>query len=171
MLSFADNTYSYSTYTFCKNSFNVIHGPFSINLTDSKNTIFFSLSDKELFPVNAIFISDPAELDCQPAIFDSYPIEGGNPQVDSVFAYPVNNEKHIFVIISWEVNSRGDGTYGKYYQVYSYHCENNGLVLNNKLMSLSGMSGMDGYSMGEEVYFKNKTSQQVKDYIRNLNIN
>jgi hypothetical protein len=97
---------------------------------------------------------------------DTYDDSGTGPTVESIFFYPVKGKKNIVVLVSWGVNSRGIGTYGKLYQVYAYgRGSKDEIVPNNTVILDRGLSGMDGYQDGSVVVFKYKDASSIKRYI------
>ena len=72
---------------------------------------------------------------------------------------------NVFAIVHWDVNSRGAGTYGKYYQVYAYAPDHRGELRENEaVVNSSAMTGMDGYQDGTESFFAYKTADAVKSF-------
>jgi hypothetical protein len=102
---------------------------------------------------------------CKKTIFEKYSIEGGDPNVDSIFFVNLNGTPNIFAIVHWDVNSRGIGTYGKYYQIYAYFTDNHGgLMENEEVVNNDAMSGMNGYQEGEQTSFPYKNAGAVKAF-------
>ncbi len=105
---------------------------------------------------------------CSRSIFARYSIEGGNPFVESLFFDRIDGKPNVFVIVSWQINNRGEGTYGKLYQVYAYNTNFDGALIVNPLISNdSHMTGIDGIEHGEQSYFQYKTAADVKKYLKN----
>jgi hypothetical protein len=103
---------------------------------------------------------------CAGSKVDSYSVEGAPPVVEAVFAYSLNHKPHLFVIVSWAINSRGEGTYGKLYQVYAYGGSDNGsLVPDAGIAARNDMTGIEGMSSGESSHFLGKTPAEVKKLI------
>ena len=104
---------------------------------------------------------------CEKTTFAKYSMEGGVPSVDSLFFMDIRDKVNIFTIVHWDVNSRGIGTYGKYYQVYAYTKDERGRLIENKSVAdNSAMRGMDGYQEGEESSFPYKTAGAVKSFFK-----
>ncbi|WP_233805180.1 hypothetical protein [Paraburkholderia sp. HP33-1] len=104
---------------------------------------------------------------CKRMVFAKYPKEGGAPNVDSIFFLKVKGSQNIFTIVHWDVNSRGIGTYGKYYQIYSYIDDGRGgLMENEDVVNNSAMTGMDGYQEGEQTFFSYKNAGAVKSFFK-----
>ncbi|WP_035554401.1 hypothetical protein [Burkholderia sp. 9120] len=109
----------------------------------------------------------PNSNGCEKTIFAKYSIEGGAPNVDSLFFMNLNGKQNIFTIVHWDVNSRGIGTYGKYYQIYAYTTDEQGRLIENKsVVDNSAMTGMDGYQEGEQTLFPYKTASAVKSFFK-----
>jgi hypothetical protein len=113
----------------------------------------------------SLSIYRPNSDGCEKTTFANYSIEGGAPNVDSLFFMNFKGEQNIFTIVHWDVNSRGIGTYGRYYQVYAYTKDEVGRLVENKsVVDNSAMTGMDGYQEGEESTFPYKTAGAVKSF-------
>ncbi|WP_233834735.1 hypothetical protein [Paraburkholderia sp. ZP32-5] len=106
--------------------------------------------------------------ECKKTTFARYSKDGGNPNVDSIFFMRFDRVPNVFVIVHWEVNSRGVGTYGNYYQVYAYVLDGRGGLKENKvLINNSAMSGMDGYQEGRQVSFQLKSANALRKFLKN----
>jgi len=106
---------------------------------------------------------------CNRSMIDHYSVEGSEPTVESVFPYMLKGQPNLFVIVSWEINSRGIGTYGKLYQVYAYGKDGKGGLASSKLISDSDeMTGIEGTSDGEPSHFVGKNAAEVKALIDRL---
>ena len=104
---------------------------------------------------------------CQRRVLARYPHEGSAPTVESVFLFKQKGKFSLFTIVSWNINSRGDGTYGKLYQVYAYAKNSGGGMSENKRVSEnSSMTGIDGYYQGRQITFPYKTASDLKLYWR-----
>ncbi|WP_175897028.1 hypothetical protein [Burkholderia pseudomultivorans] len=109
----------------------------------------------------------PTKHGCVKTEFARYSIEGGAPTVESIFYMPLRGRINVFSIVAWDINNRGDGTYGRLYQVYAYYFDENGVLVENKRVSEDGsMSGIDGYVEGRESKFRYRTASDVKKYWR-----
>lgn len=105
---------------------------------------------------------------CSRSIFARYPIEGGEPFVESLFFDRIDGTMNVLVIVSWEINNRGEGTYGKLYQVYAYDTDSHGSLVENSLIGNDDhMTGIDGVEQGQESKFQYKTAADVKRYLKN----
>lgn len=96
---------------------------------------------------------------CRPLTVDSYGIEGGEPQLEEVFAHTHDSKPLLLAIVSWPHNHRGLGMTGRFYSVYVYHQEGrhghghhdgSGLQLHTALTRRQGMSGVVGTVEGGE---------------------
>lgn len=115
----------------------------------------------------SLSIYRPNASGCEKTTFANYSIEGGAPNVDSLFFMDLEGKTNIFTIVHWDVNSRGIGTYGKYYQVYAYVTDDQGKLIENKsVVDNSAMTGMDGYQEGEESSFPYKTAGTVRSFFK-----
>lgn len=104
---------------------------------------------------------------CRKTEFARYPIEGGSPTVESIFFMPLHGRVNVFSIVAWDINNRGDGTYGRLYQVYAYFLDKNGvLVENTRVSEDNSMTGIDGYAHGAKSKFRYGTASDVKRYWR-----
>lgn len=138
----------------------MVSGPFPAKVMSGAD-IFFSKSHDEKYPVYFMLRKESGESE----VIDRYEVSGSDPNIESVFFYPIKGEKNIMVLVSWEVNSRGLGTYGKLYQVYAYK-QQDGVIVENSLISKDGnMSGLDGYQEGREVSFSLKSAAAIRKYI------
>lgn len=89
------------------------------------------------------------------------------PNLDSLFFLNLKGKPNIFTIVHWDVNSRGIGTYGKYYQIYAYVADEQGRLVENRSVVDNGeMTGMDGYQEGVESSFPYKTAGAVKSFFK-----
>ena len=106
---------------------------------------------------------------CTRSMVDRYSVEGSGPAIESVFPYVLKGQASLFVIVSWEINSRGVGTYGKLYQVYAYGKDGRGGLVPNKLVSESDeMTGFEGTADDEPSHFNGKNADEVKAMIDRL---
>jgi hypothetical protein len=91
-----------------------------------------SIEKDETDQTISVSIYRPNSNGCEKTIFATYSIEGGAPNVDSLFFMNQRGKPNIFTIVHWDVNSRGIGTYGKYHQVYAYTKDEQGRLIENK---------------------------------------
>ncbi|WP_155420165.1 hypothetical protein [Burkholderia cepacia] len=109
----------------------------------------------------------PIKDGCEKTEFARYTIEGGIPIVESISFMLLDGHVNIFSIVAWDINNRGDGTYGKLYQVYAYNFDENEALVENKRVSEDGsMTGVEGYTEGRESKFRYRTASDVKRYWR-----
>jgi hypothetical protein len=105
---------------------------------------------------------------CDRSVFARYSIEGGTPFVESLFFEKIDGRMNVFAIVSWRINNRGEGTYGRLYQVYAYKMNSGGLLTENARISNNDhMTGIDGYEQGQQSTFQYKTAADVKRYLKN----
>lgn len=104
---------------------------------------------------------------CEKTEFARYSVEGGVPTVESIFFMSLDDRVNVFSIVAWNINNRGDGTYGRLYQVYAYFFDKNGMLIENGRVSQDeAMTGIDGYAQGAESKFRYRTASDVKKYWR-----
>ncbi|MFJ3261736.1 hypothetical protein ACIPK7_15890 [Pseudomonas sp. NPDC086581] len=139
----------------------IVSGPFPAKIVDGAD-IFFSKSNDDNYPVYFMIHRKAKEV---VEFIDRYEVSGSAPTVETVFYYPINGVKNILVLISWDVGSRGAGTYGKLYQVYAYKSQGGEVVRNDKTLKDSNMFGIDGYQEGQKVSFLLKDALSIKKYI------
>jgi len=155
---FARHCFGHESYQYGEN---IVHGPFNNPIIkDSK--IYFSKSQDSNYPVYLVL----EKRDATPLVVDQYPISGSNPHIVSAFFFPVKEEDNLFVILRWELNNRGLGTYGNLYEIHAYHYIDGKLSINKLITSNPDMNGMDGYIEGVQSIFKLKTASDVKAYIK-----
>ncbi len=108
---------------------------------------------------------------CSRTVVDKYSVEGSAPAVTAVFPYTVKGQPNLFIIVAWEINSRGVGTYGKLYQVYAYGKDGKGGLASSKLIADSDeMTGMEGTADGESSHFQGKNAIEVKRLLERLHL-
>jgi hypothetical protein len=109
----------------------------------------------------------PLKGRCKKIEFARYSIEGGMPTVESIFFMVLHGRVNVFSIVAWDINNRGDGTYGRLYQVYAYFFNDDGMLVENRRISEDGsMTGIEGYAQGTESKFRYRTASDVKKYWR-----
>lgn len=119
----------------------------------------------ENYPKSLVAYIPDVENKCTRYVFAKYSMEGGNPQIESIFFYKLDGIVNIFSIVSWDQDHRALGTYGKLYQVYAYKKDNNGILVENKyVVDDNSMTGIDGYENGESSKFLYKKASDVKAY-------
>jgi len=100
---------------------------------------------------------------CSKSRIDRYSFEGAPPKVEAVFPYALRGQPRLFVIVSWAVNHRGEGTYGTLYQVYAYGQDGKGgLVPDKTIADSDAMTGVEGQADGEPAHFSGKTPAEVR---------
>lgn len=126
-----------------------------------------SVEKNETDQTISLSIYRPSSSGCEKTTFAKYSIEGGVPNLDSLFFLNLKGKPNIFTIVHWDVNSRGIGTYGKYYQIYAYVADEQGRLVENRSVVDNGeMTGMDGYQEGVESSFPYKTAGAVKSFFK-----
>lgn len=103
---------------------------------------------------------------CAGSRIDSYSFEGAPPVIEAVFAFPLSDEPHLFVIVSWAVNHRGLRTLGKLYQVHAYgKDESGGMVADAGVATRNDMTGIEGMVEDRPSHFHGKTPAEVKKLV------
>ena len=145
-----------------------IQGPFKIDMVQGGEVSVLSTDDRE-YPVSLVLdITDGTGKKTRKLV-DKYDVAGSPPKIDTVFFYPVRGVRNVIVLVSWELTSRGLGTYGDYYQVYAYEPGGGGLVPNNKIRFDKHMTGIEGYQEGSPQSFLYKNAAAIKSYLKTLN--
>jgi hypothetical protein len=165
LLAFAIKGYGAEIIVDCP-AVNVKNKVFDASALKEKSTISIENGTAE-YPLALEFYQAVAG-GCKKIEFARYSIEGGTPVIESIFFMPLHGRINVFSIVSWGINNRGDGTYGKLYQVYAYNFDENGNLVENKHVSGDdAMTGVEGVSEGTTSEFRYRTAAQVKRYWRN----
>jgi hypothetical protein len=144
----------------------VIQGPYKTTVVEGGDLSFLETGDAE-FPVSLVLDVMSSDGSSVRALVDKYDVAGSAPKIESIFFYPVKGKKNVLVLISWELTSRGVGTYGTLYQVYGYGLGAKSDLVTNKLIRFDKhLSGIDGYQEGEEQKFAYKDAVSIKAYIK-----
>ncbi|MEM5447588.1 hypothetical protein [Paraburkholderia guartelaensis] len=131
-----------------------------------KNSIIAIEDDKERHQID-LSLYVPLGDKCKKTSFAKYSLEGGDPNVDSLFFIALNGEANVFAIVHWDVNSRGAGTFGKYYQIYAYAPDHHGgLMENETVVNSNEMTGMDGYQDGVQMSFAYKNAGAIRNFYK-----
>lgn len=145
----------------------VVLGPYRTTVVDGGELSFIKTGDIE-FPISLVMDVIKNDGIRDRVLVDKYDVAGTGPKVESLFFYPVNGVENVLVLISWELSSRGIGTYGTLYQVYAYEKSATNVLLVNKPISFDkNLSGIDGYQEGEEQSFVYKDAASIKKYLKN----
>lgn len=122
--------------------------------------IVFRHTDDSNYPLNAVLYRRGEE--CRGNVVAKYSFEGSPPTVEYVFEHTYRGHPVLFVIVSWEVNHRGLGVYGKLYQVYAYRKDGKGgLVVDQDIVSRNDMTGLEGTDQNMPSHFSGKTPAGV----------
>lgn len=144
----------------------VIQGPYKTKIANGGELSVLETGDKN-FPLSLVLdvIDNNGEKNRQ--LVDKYDVAGSAPKVESVFTYPVKGKINILVLVSWELTSRGIGTYGMLYQVFGYHKDPDNKLSANKLIKFDKvLSGIEGYQEGNPQSFRYKNAAEIKTYIK-----
>jgi hypothetical protein len=147
----------------------VIQGPFRTTVVDDGELSVLETGDTD-FPVSLVLDVKRVDGVRVRSLVDKYDVAGSEPKIESLFFYPIRGKKNVIVLVSWELTSRGVGTYGTLYQVYAYERgSTNKLVANKFIRCGDQLSGIDGYHEGEQVSFLYKNSASIKECIKKGN--
>ena len=144
----------------------LIQGPYKTKIVDGGELSVLETGDKD-FPLSLVL--DVIDIDGEKArqLVDKYDVAGSNPKIESIFTYPVKGKPNILVLVSWELTSRGIGTYGTLYQVFGYDKGADNKLSVNKLIEFDKMlSGIEGYQEGNPQSFRYKNAAEIKAYIQ-----
>jgi len=104
---------------------------------------------------------------CVKKVVDRYPVEGSSPNVQSLFFEMIKGKENLLLIVRWEVNHRGIGTYGDFYKIYAYENDGAGWLKTNKEVGdMKSLRGIDGYQDGQSSNFDLKDAAAVRKYLR-----
>ncbi|KTC25554.1 hypothetical protein AO391_24980 [Pseudomonas marginalis ICMP 9505] len=144
----------------------LIQGPYKTTVVENGELSVLETGD-ENFPVSLVLDVRGADGGKSRQLVDKYDVAGSDPKVESIFFYPVKGKMNVLVLVSWELTSRGIGTYGTLYQVYGYGKDSaNKLSANKSITFDSRLNGIDGYQEGEPQSFKYKNAAAIKAYIK-----
>lgn len=147
----------------------VIQGPFKTDVVSGGELSFLQTTSEE-FPVSLVLDVVGVDNKKNRSLVDKYDVAGSDPKIESIFFYPVKGKKNVLVLVSWEITSRGIGTYGTLYQVYGYeNSADNKLVVNQLVRFDRNLSGMEGYQEGEEQHFSYVNAGLIKAYLKKIN--
>lgn len=122
--------------------------------------VAFRHSDDPDYPLN-VFLYRRGKA-CEGIRFDKYSVEGSPPKINYVFSREYQGKQLLFVIVSWRINNRGAGVYGKLYQVYAYEKdEKGGLKVDKEIVSRNDMTGIEGTDQNKPSHFNGKTPSEV----------
>lgn len=128
----------------------VIDGPYKTTVVENAELLVLETGDAE-YPVSLVLDVKNNDGVSARQLVDKYDVAGSPPKVESIFFYPVQDVKNVFVLVSWEINHRGMGAYGTLYQVYAYARHSNGKLIPNQLIQANRyLSGIDGFSDGRK---------------------
>ncbi len=157
-LGFAQNEEAYVTGK-------VVEGPYKTTVVNGGELSFLATGDAA-FPLSLVLDVIKEDGVRVRSLVDKYDVAGSEPKVESVFFHSIKKRKNVFVLVSWELSSRGVGTYGTLYQVYAYEKSPVGVLVVNRVISLDGaLSGIDGYQEGEAQSFAYKDASSIKEYV------
>ncbi|WP_223490336.1 hypothetical protein [Pseudomonas sp. A-RE-19] len=144
----------------------VVDGPYKTTVVENAELSVLETGDAE-YPVSLVLDVKNNNGVSDRRLVDKYDIAGSPPKVESIFFYPVQDVNNVFVLVSWELNHRGIGTYGTLYQVYAYARSSNGRLISNQLIQANRyLSGIDGFSEGVPQTFAYKDAASIKAYVK-----
>ncbi|MFK3774145.1 hypothetical protein [Pseudomonas sp. NPDC089406] len=145
----------------------VIQGPFK---TDAVKNGRVSVVPGEGGDIWLVLDKPKSSGENERSVIAVYKEDGGIPEVETVFFYPVRGVKNVVVLISRKVCLMALGTHGRYYEIHSYAPTGNGLLVENQLVKTDGESeGMDGFSEGDPSVFAYKNAALIKFYLKKFN--
>ncbi|POR70880.1 hypothetical protein [Pseudomonas syringae] len=143
----------------------LVQGPFKTDVIEGGELSIIKTNDME-FPVSLVLNITKGGVRSDRVLVDKYDVAGPDPKIESLFFYPIKGKKNVFVLVSWELTSRGIGTYGTLYQVHAYEKNKNNELIQNKIITLDNhLSGIEGYQEGEEQHFSYKDAASIKRYV------
>ncbi|WP_246226514.1 hypothetical protein [Pseudomonas atagonensis] len=143
----------------------VIQGPYKTNLIKGGELSFLKVKSAE-YPISLVLDVVGSNNGEGRSLVDKYDVAGSDPKIESIFFYPVRGKKNVIVLVSWEITSRGIGTYGTLYQIYGYEETAEDKLAVNKLVRFDkNLSGMEGYQEGEEQHFPYINAGLIKGYL------
>ncbi|QXG41259.1 hypothetical protein [Pseudomonas viridiflava] len=146
----------------------LIQGPYKTDIIEGGELSVINTSDTE-FPLSLVLNVTRDGVRSSRIFVDHYDVAGTSPKIESLFFYPVKRKKNIFVLVSWQLTSKGAGTYGTLYQVYAYEKEKNGILARNNVVTLDDhLSGIEGYQDGDEQHFCCKNAASIKRYVKDV---
>ncbi|WP_018927457.1 hypothetical protein [Pseudomonas umsongensis] len=144
----------------------VVDGPYKTTVVENAELSVLETGDAE-YPVSLVLDVKNSDGASVRQLVDKYDVAGSSPKIESIFFYPVQDVKNVFVLVSWGINSRGIGTYGTLYQVYAYARSNNGRLISNQLIQTNRyLSGIDGFIEGVPQTFAYKDAASIKAYVK-----
>lgn len=146
----------------------LVQGPFKTDVIEGGELSVIKTNNVG-FPVSLVLNITKGSVRSDRIFVDKYDVAGSDPKIESLFFYPVKEKKNVFVLVSWELTSRGIGTYGKLYQVYAYEKDLNNKLIRNKIIDFDNhLSGIEGYQDGEEQHFSYKDAASIKRYVKEV---
>ncbi|RMP62381.1 hypothetical protein ALQ18_01179 [Pseudomonas marginalis pv. marginalis] len=144
----------------------LIQGPYKTAVVDGGELSVLETGDEE-FPVSLVLDVIGADGVKTRQLVDKYDVAGSSPKVESIFFYPVKGKINVLTLVSWELTSRGDGTYGTLYQVFGYYKKTNNTLSANKLIEFDRrLGGIEGFQSGVPQSFKYKNAAAIKAYLK-----
>ncbi|MFP1762741.1 hypothetical protein [Lonsdalea quercina] len=138
---------------------NFVQGPFEIS-QDSR--VFIKKENDVNQPLGLYFENKDRAIK-----IDGYDVNGGLPNIETVFFITLNGVKNVVVLVSWHVIHRPERISGTSYQIYGYSIHNDGMVNNEKISRDPISYGEEGEFNGEPHYFKYKNAASIKKYLLN----
>ncbi|MBJ9941710.1 hypothetical protein I7819_17690 [Burkholderia multivorans] len=101
-------------------------------------------------------------------IVDTYEVEGGSPQIVTVF---YRNRKDVVVLVKWSTNSQASDIQGDYYKIYVYRIALRNLekpfLRQEGVMKKLG-EGWDGEMNGNPVHYPLKDAASIRKALNRL---
>ncbi|MCO8309941.1 hypothetical protein [Pseudomonas mandelii] len=144
----------------------VLEGPYKTNIVENAELSIVKTGNTD-YPLSLVLDVKNIDGVSVRQLVDKYDVAGSLPKIESIFFYPIQDVKSAFVLVSWEINHRGIGTYGTLYQVYAYARHGSGKLIPNQLIQANRyLSGIDGVSDGVPQKFAYKDAASIKAYVK-----
>lgn len=89
--------------------------------TSISNDLRISIEHEKGVHSLTLVIYLPTSHGCKREEFAHCSLKGSAPTIDSLVFTQFEGRANVLTIVSWTVNSRGDGVYGRLYQVHAYN--------------------------------------------------
>jgi len=145
-----------SFYAFAQSD--IVQGPFKLDCGDS---VLIKKENDVDYPL-AIYYENDGKF----YKVESYEMDGDIPRVETVFFTKLENKKNVIVLISWHQRHPAENIDGTSYQVFGYAYDSKMLTVNSSIKKDQNLNGLDGEFGGENLHFKYKNAEQIKEYLK-----